>query len=87
MPFGAAAPKTAGGVSAAVYMFVVLRVYTSPLKVRRLLNMSKSRPTFVVAAVSHVRPFGSTAGALVWFGFVPFVMKPDCEMPNCCWNW
>ena len=49
--------------------------------------MSKSRPAFVVAAVSHVSPFGSTTGARVWFGFVPFTIIPDCEMPKVCWNW
>src|SRR5262245_47124592 len=68
-------------------MSVVLRVYTSPLKFRRLPSMSTSSPTFVVAAVSHVSPSGSTAGARVWFGFVPFTIIPDCEMPKVCLNW
>jgi hypothetical protein len=40
-----------------------------------------------VVTVSQVSPSGSTAGALVMRGWIPFSTLPDWAMLKRSWNW
>src|SRR2546423_10649305 len=70
----------AGNVLPIVYMFVVRREYTSPVNCSFPASISRSMPRFFVVTVSHVKPSGSTDGAPVYCGWIPFRMRPDFVM-------
>src|SRR5688572_32863219 len=65
-----------------VYMSVVRREYRSPVNWRRRSSISTSIPALLVVTVSHVSPSGSTAGAPVNWGWIPFRMRVDFVMLN-----
>src|SRR3954465_3460747 len=65
-----------------VYMSVVRREYTSPVNCSFPESISRSMPASPVVTVSHVSPSGSTAGAPVNWGWIPFRMWVDFEMLN-----
>src|SRR5690349_15980396 len=69
-----------------VYMSVVRRVYMSPVNCSLPFSISRSTPPFSVVTVSHVSPSGSTAGAPVYCGWIPFRMRPDFVMLNSSLN-
>src|SRR5215203_873119 len=65
-----------------VYMSVVRREYRSPVNCSLPASISRSIPALRVVTVSHVSPSGSTPGAPVYCGWIPFRIRVDFVMPN-----